>query len=83
MSVRKEQGRITLLDAHGLRALIRDSITHRHDSVMDITKWAQEYFQNPQSVNTIRHAIYRCQLKLYHAKRTPYVNMVQKRRRVL
>ncbi len=30
-----------------------------------------------------RHAIYRCQLKLYHAKRKPYVNMVQKRRRVL
>ncbi len=28
-------------------------------------------------------AICRCQLKLYHAKRKPYVNMVQKRRRVL
>ncbi len=26
---------------------------------------------------------YRCQLKLYHAKRKPYVNMVQKRRRAL
>ncbi len=34
-------------------------------------------------VNTIRRAICRCQLKLYHAKRKPYVNMVQKRRRVL
>ncbi len=53
--------------------------THRHDSVIDITKWAQEYFQKPLSVNTIRHAICRCQLKLYHAKRKPYVNMVQKR----
>ncbi len=58
-------------------------ITHRHDSVTDITKWAQEYFQKPLSVNTIRRAICRCQLKLYHAKRKPYVNMVQKRHRVL
>ncbi len=60
-----------------------DCITHRHDSVIDITKWAQEYFQKPLSVNTICRAICRCQLKLYHAKRKPYVNMVQKRRRVL
>ncbi len=49
----------------------------------DITKWAQEYFQKPLSVNTIRRAICSCQLKLYHAKRKPYVNMVQKRRHVL
>ncbi len=44
---------------------------------------SQEYFQKPLSVNTIRRAICRCQLKLYHAKRKPYVNKVQKRRRVL
>ncbi len=43
----------------------------------------QEYFQKPLSVNTIRRAICRCQLKLYHAKRKPYVKMVQKRCRVL
>ncbi len=83
ISVRKGQGRRALLDAHGLRALRRHCITHRHDSVIDITKWAQEYFQKPLSVNTIRRAICRCQLKLYHAKRKPYVNMVQKRCRVL
>ncbi len=83
ISVRKGQGRRPLLDARGLRALRRHCITHRHDSVIDITKWAQEYFQKPLSVNTIRRAISRCQLKLYHAKRKPYVNMVQKRRRVL
>ncbi len=83
ISVRKGQGRRPLLDACGLRALRRHWITHRHDSVIDITKWAQEYFQKPLSVNTIRRAICRCQLKLYHAKRKPYVNMVQKRRRVL
>ncbi len=83
VSVRKGQGQIPLLDAHGLQALRRHCITHRHDFVIDITKWAQEYFQKPLSVNTIRHAICRCQLKLYHAKRKPHVNMVQKRCRVL
>ncbi len=81
--MRKGQGRRPLLDACGLRALRRHCITHRHDSFIDITKWAQEYFQKPLSVNTIRHAICRCQLKLYHAKRKPNVNMVQKRRHVL
>ncbi len=79
ISVRKGQGRRPFLDARGLRALRRHCITHRHDSVIDITKWAQK----PLSVNTIHRAICRCQLKLYHAKRKPYVNMVQKRRRVL
>ncbi len=73
----KGQGRRPLLDACGLRA------TYRHDSVIDISKWAQEYFQKPLSVNTMRCAICRCQLKLYHAKRKPYVNMVQKCHRVL
>ncbi len=58
-------------------------ITHWHVSVIYITKWAQEYFQKPLSINTIRRAICRCQLKLYHAKRKPYVNMVQKPRHVL
>ncbi len=77
ISVRKGQGRRPLLFAHGLRALRRHCITHWHDSVIDITKWAQEYFQKPLSVNTIHHAICRCQLKLYHAKSTimPYVNI--------
>ncbi len=79
----KGQGRTSVLDARGLRALRRHCITHRHDSVVYITKWAQEYFQKPLSVNTIRRAICRCQLKLYHTKRKPYVNMVQKRCRVL
>ncbi len=83
ISVRKGQGQRSLLDAHGLWALRRHYITHRHDSVIDITKWAQEYFQKPLSVNTICCAICRCQLKLYYAKRKPYVNRVQKHRRVL
>ncbi len=78
ISVRKGQGRRPLLDARGLRALRRHCITHRHDSVINITKWAQEYIQKPLLVNTIRRAICRCQIKVYQ-----YVNMVQKRRRVL
>ncbi len=56
ISLRKGQGRRPLLDAHGLRALRRHCITHRHDYVIDITKWAQEYFQKPLLVNAIRHA---------------------------
>ncbi len=83
ISVFKGQAWRPLLDARGLRALRRHCITHRHDSVIEITKWAQEYFQKPLLVNTIHCAICRCQLKLYRAKRKPYVNMVQKRRRVL
>ncbi len=82
-SVHKGQGRRPLLDARGLRVLRRHWISHRHDSVIDITKWAQEYFQKPLSVNTIRRAICRCQLQLFHAKRKPYVSMVQKGHRVL
>ncbi len=83
ISVHKGQDRRSLLDAHDLRALRRHCITHCHDSVIDITKWAQEYLQKPLLVNTIHHAICRCQLKLYDAKRKPFVNMVQKRRRAL
>ncbi len=72
------QGRRPLLDARVLRTLGWLCITHRHDSVIDINEWAKENFQKPLSVNTIHRAICRCQLKLYHLKRKPYVNMVQK-----
>ncbi len=81
--MRKGQGQRPLLNARGLRALRGHWITHWHDSVIYITKWAQEYFQKPLSVNTIRCAICRCQLNLYHAKRKPNVNMVQKLCRLL
>ncbi len=81
----KGQGRRPLLDACGLRpsALRQHCITHRHNFVIDITKWAQEYFQKPLSANTIHRAICRCQIKLYYAKRKPCVNMVHKRHLVL
>ncbi len=63
--MRKEKGRSPLLDAHGLRALKQHCISHRHDSIIDITKWAQEYFQKRLSVKTI-HLAMCSQLKLYH-----------------
>ncbi len=50
ISVCKGQGRRPLLDAYGLVALRQHCITHRHDSVIDITKWAQEYFQKRRRV---------------------------------
>ncbi len=79
ISVRKGQGRKTILDARDLRALRRHCITYRNATVMEITTWAQEYFQKTLSVNTIHRAIRRCRLKLYRSKK----NMIQKRRRFL
>ncbi len=78
-----DEVRRPLLDGCGLRVVRQHCITHRHDSVIDITKSVQEYFQKPLSVNTMCCVIYRCKLKLYLAKRKPYVNMVQKHRRIL
>ncbi len=83
ISVRKGQGRKTILYARDLRALRRHCITYRNATVMEITTWAQEYFQKTLSVNTIHRAIRRCRLKLYRSKKKPYLNMIQKRRRFL
>ena len=83
ISVCQGQGRNPLLDARGLQALRQHCITHLQDCVDDITKWAQKYFQKLLSVTTIHRSICRCQLKLNHAKRKPYSNMVQKCCRIL
>ncbi len=40
MGLHKGQGRRPLLDSRGLQALRRHRITHRHDSVIDITNGA-------------------------------------------
>ncbi|KAF3708097.1 hypothetical protein EXN66_Car001270 [Channa argus] len=61
-----------------LRALRRHCIKNRHDSLLDITAWAQEHFLKSLSVNTGRCVIHKCKLKLYHAKKKPYVNTFQK-----
>ncbi len=83
ISVRKGQGWKTTLDARDLQALRQHCITYRNATVMEITTWAQEYFQKTLSVNTIHRAIRRCRLKLYRTKQKPYLNMIQKRRRFL
>ncbi len=83
ISVRKGQGQKTILDARDLRALRRHCITYRNATVMEITTWAQEYFQKTLWVNTIHRAIRRCRLKLYRSKKKPYLDMIQKRRHFL
>ena len=72
-----------ILDACDLRALRRHCIKNRHDSVTEITAWAQDHFRKSSSVNTVPRAIHKCKLKLYHAKKKPYVNTIQKRCRPL
>ncbi len=83
ISVRKGQGRKPKLNNRDLRSLRRHCIKNRHSSISDITTWAQDYFGKPLSSTTIRSYIHKCQLKLYCAKRKPFVNSVQKRRRLL
>ncbi len=83
ISVCKGQGRKPKLNNRDLRSLRRHCIKNRHSSISDITTWAQDYFGKPLSSTTIRSYIHKCQLKLYCAKRKPYVNSVQKRRRLL
>ncbi len=82
--MRKGQGRKPKLNNRDLRSLRRHCIKNRHSSISDITTWAQDYFfGKPLSSTTICSYIHKCQLKLYCAKRKPYVNSVQKRRRLL
>ncbi|KAI4871611.1 hypothetical protein NFI96_000999 [Prochilodus magdalenae] len=82
IAVRKGQGRKTLLDARDLRALKRHRTSNRNATVKEITEWVQEYFQKALSVNTIHRAIRRCQLKLYSAKRKPFLSKLHKLRRL-
>ena len=39
----------------------------------------QEHFPKSLSVNKVHREAYGCKLKLYHAKKVSYVNMIQKR----
>ncbi|XP_072136370.1 uncharacterized protein [Mobula birostris] len=82
ISVRKGQGRKPLLNARDLRALRRHCLRNRPATVTIIAAWAWEYFGKPLSLNTIRRCIQKCNLKLYYARRKPYINSMQKFRRV-
>ncbi len=77
ISVRKGLGWRPLLDACGPWVLRWYFITHRHDSVIDITKWAQEYLQKPLSVNN-PPCLLQMPTKALSCKKEPYLNMVQK-----
>ncbi len=79
----KDKGASLSWTNRDLRSLRRHCIKNHHSSISDITTWAQDYFGKPLSSTTIRSYIHKCQLKLYCAKRKPYVNSVQKRRRLL
>ena len=83
ITARKRHGRKPTLNACDLRSLRRHCIKNRHQSVKDITAWAQEHFRKPLSVNTVRRYICKCRLKIYYAKRKPFINNIQKRRRLL
>lgn len=82
ITTRKGQGRKPTLNARDLRSLRRYCIKNRHQCVKDITTWAQEYFRKPLSVTTVRRYICKCKLKLYYAKQKPFINKIQKRRRL-
>ena len=48
---------------------------------MEITAWAQEHFRKSlidQYLKTVHRNIQKSSLKLYHAKKKLYVNMIQK-----
>ena len=83
ISARKRQGRKPTLNACDLWSLWWHCIKNRHQCVKDITAWAQEHFRKPLAVNTVCGYICKCKLKLYYAKRKPYINNTQKRRRLL
>src|SRR4029434_5912372 len=77
IAVRKGQGRKPKLNNRDLRSLRRHCIKNSHLSISDITTWAQHYCGKPLSSTTIHSYIHKSQLKLYCAKRKPYVNRVQ------
>ena len=52
-------------------------IENRPGSVLEITAWAQERFQESLTVNTAHRDIHRCRLKLHQAEKKPDVNMIQ------
>lgn len=46
---------------------------NRHNSVIEITAWAQEYF----TMSIVYYASHKCRLNLYQMKKTLHVNMIQ------
>ena len=72
-----------LLNASDHLALRRYCLRNSHATMMDVATWAWEYFGKLSSLNTVRHLIKKCNLKLYYAKRKAFIHFVLKHRRVL
>ena len=64
-----------------LQALRLHFIENRHDYLLDIAAWAQSH--KSLSVSTVHHADHKCKLKMYHAKKRPYMNIIQNHSRLL
>ena len=47
-----------------------------------MSSWAQEHNKKSLYANTVCH-VHKCRLKLYHAEKKPYVNIIQKQRSLL
>jgi len=45
---------------------------------MESTAWAQEHFQKLLPANTAHCVLHKCSLKLYHEKKKPHENTIQK-----
>ena len=73
----RRHGRKLVLEV--LQALRQLCIKNRPDSVLEITAWAQEHFQE----SLCHRNIHRCRLKLHQAEKKPHVNMIQKHCRLL
>ena len=70
------------MNGRDFRPLRRYCIKNPHQCVKDISTGAQEHFRKPLSVTTVHRYICKCKLKLYYAKRKPFLNNTQKRRRL-
>ena len=80
-NINNRSGRVSVLTEQGWRSKLDVcdlSLKNMHDSLFNITAWAQEHFQKSLSVNTVGRATHKCKLKLYYAKKKPYMNMIQK-----
>lgn len=78
----ERKGRKPSLNARDLRSLGRYCIKNRPHCVKDIATWAQEHFRKTLSVTTVPRYICKCRLKLYYAKPKPFINNIEKRRRL-
>ena len=54
------------------------SSPHWLATVLNLATWAWKFFGKPMSPNTARCCIKKCNVKLYHTSRHPYINAIYK-----